>query len=310
VAYSIATDRLNLIWVMPAQGAVTTDRRPLRAFDSEAPCIIDPGREPLPDIAIAGAVARLRERAPLVHNITNYVVMNLTANVLLAAGASPAMIHAEDEAAEFAALAKALVINIGTLSPSWVSAMYRAATSARAARVPWILDPVGVGATGYRTATATTLAGLAPTVIRGNASEILALAGEMGARPQGVDSTVKSEAARRAAKALAQRLGTVVAITGAIDYITDGQRIAGVANGDIMLTRVTGTGCSATALIGGYLGAGLAPFDAAVMGLLTIGIAGEIAAESTSAPGSFAVALIDAIYRMDDTTIARRQKLS
>jgi hydroxyethylthiazole kinase len=254
---------------------------------------------------IIDALARLRARAPLVHNITNYVVMNFTANALLAAGASPAMVHAVEEAEEFAGIASALVINIGTLSPRWVEAMERAAAAAVKKGVPWILDPVAAGATGYRTKTAAALAELKPSVIRGNASEIMALAGEAGGA-KGVDSTQGSAAARDAAQRLAAATGATVAVTGAIDYVTDGKRMAGIANGDIMLTRVTGTGCSATALIGAFLGAGLAPFDAASAGLATLGIAAELALPKASGPGSFAVALLDALATIDDDIVATR----
>jgi len=254
---------------------------------------------------LTSAIATLRKRAPLVHNITNYVVMNITANALLAVGASPAMVHAVEEAAEFAGIAQALVINIGTLSPRWVEAMELAAKAATKAGVPWILDPVAAGATAYRAEIAGRLARLKPTVIRGNASEIMALAGEAGGA-RGVDSTRGSDAAIDAAKRLAEATGAVVAITGAVDYITDGRRITGFANGDVMLTRVTGTGCSATALIGAFLGAGLPAFEAATAGLATIGIAAEIALPGNTGPGSFAVALLDALAAIDDTTLAAR----
>ena len=254
---------------------------------------------------LTSAIAHLRARAPLVHNITNYVVMNFTANALLAVGASPAMVHAIEEAAEFAPLAQALVVNIGTLSPRWVEAMEMAAGAAATAGVPWILDPVAAGATAYRTETAGRLARLRPAVIRGNASEIMALAGEAGGA-KGVDSTRGSNAAVNAAKRLALATGAVVAVTGAVDYISDGTRLAGMANGDIMLTRVTGTGCSATALIGAFLGAGLAPFDAAAAGLAAIAIAAELAIVGATGPGSFAVALIDALAGLDDATIAAK----
>lgn len=254
---------------------------------------------------LTSAIATLRKRAPLVHNITNYVVMNITANALLAVGASPAMVHAVEEAAEFAGIAQALVINIGTLSPRWVEAMELAARAATEAGVPWILDPVAAGATVYRTETAGRLARLEPKVIRGNASEIMALAGEAGSA-RGVDSTRGSDAAINAAERLARATGAVVAVTGAVDYITDGNRLAGLANGDIMLTRVTGTGCSATALIGAFLGAGLPAFEAAAAGLATIGVAAEIALPGAKGPGSFAVALIDALAAIDDATLAAR----
>lgn len=254
-------------------------------------------------IDLTSAIERLRARTPLVHNITNFVVMNTTANALLAIGASPAMVHALDEVADFAPLAQALVINIGTLSPHWVEAMERAAEAANATGVPWILDPVAAGATAYRTATATRLIGLKPAVIRGNASEILSLAGEAGAT-RGVDSTQGSETAQDAARRLATRSGAVVAVTGAVDYVTDGTRMAGLANGDPMLARVTGTGCMATAMIGAFLGAGLAPFEASAAGLTAMGVAAETAIAGANGPASFQVALIDGLYRLDDPALA------
>jgi len=252
---------------------------------------------------LTSAIERLRARTPLVHNITNFVVMNTTANALLAVGASPAMVHAVEEAADFVPLAQALVINIGTLSAHWVEAMERAAETAHARGVPWILDPVAAGATAYRTETARRLIDRKPSVIRGNASEIMSLAGEAGAA-RGVDSTKGSDAARDAAERLAKSSGAVVAVTGAVDYIADGKRMAALANGDPMLARVTGTGCMATALIGAFLGAGLAPFDATAAGLATIGIAAEAAIRGANGPGSFQVALIDALYRIDDAALA------
>jgi len=256
------------------------------------------------DTLPAGAIRRLRARGPLVHNITNYVVMNSTANALLAVGASPAMVHALPEVEAFAPLAQALVINIGTLSPPWVEAMEKAAVAARVAGVPSVLDPVAAGATPYRTEVALRLLALGPAILRGNASEIMALAGETGAAGKGVDSTQGSEAARAAAKALASRAGCVVAVTGAVDYVTDGTRMTGLANGDAMLSRVTGTGCMATALCGAFLGAGLAPFEAAIAGLAVMGVAAEQAIVGAKGPASFQVALIDAFHNLDDAGLA------
>lgn len=253
---------------------------------------------------IDDAIARLRARSPLVHNITNYVVMNTTANALLAIGASPAMVHALPEVEAFAPLAQALVINIGTLSPPWVEAMEKAAIAATAVGVPFVLDPVAAGATAYRTEVSLRLLALGPAIVRGNASEIMAIAGESGAADKGVDSTRNSEAARAAAAALAGQARTVVAVTGAVDYVTDGERTVGIANGDPMLARVTGTGCMATALCGAFLGAGLSPFDAAVAGLAAIGIAAEQAIGGAKGPASFQVALIDALHHLDDATLA------
>ncbi|MEY4578507.1 MAG: hydroxyethylthiazole kinase, partial [Pseudomonadota bacterium] len=165
---------------------------------------------------IAQLHARLREQKPLVQNITNYVAMTISANALLAVGASPAMVHAAEEVEAFVTISSALVINIGTLSPTWVAAMRLAATRATALGKPWVLDPVGCGATPYRTAVATELAAHKPTIIRGNASEIMSLAGQTGAAGKGVDSTASSEAAIAAAITLARNTGAVIAVTGAV----------------------------------------------------------------------------------------------
>ena len=256
---------------------------------------------------VSDAIARLRACAPLVHNITNYVVMNTTANALLAIGASPAMVHAEEEVAEFAGISQALVINIGTLSAPWFVAMEMAAASANRAGVPWVLDPVAAGATTFRRQASAELASLRPAAIRGNASEILALAGATGSG-KGVDSTAAVESAEDAARSLARTFGAAVAVSGAVDFITDGEREARVANGDPMLTRVTGMGCTATALTGAYLGAGLAAPEACVAALVTLGVAGEIAAKASDGPGSFYVNVIDALHALDDGMLAARAR--
>lgn len=256
------------------------------------------------------AVARVREQAPLVHNITNYVVMNTTANALLAIGASPAMVHATDEVEAFVAIARALVVNIGTLSREWVTAMTLATKRADELGLPWTLDPVGAGATSYRTETAATLVRNRPAVIRGNASEILALAGASGVVTKGVDSTQGSEAALDAARALARDLDTVVAVTGRTDYITDGDRLAAVHNGHPLMTRVTGLGCTATALIGAFLAVTPDALAAATDALTVLGVAGELAAERAPGPGTLQVALLDALYTLDETTIAARARIA
>ncbi|MDB5368534.1 MAG: Hydroxyethylthiazole kinase [Roseomonas sp.] len=257
----------------------------------------------MPGFDGSDVIARLRAAAPLVHNITNYVVANLTANALLAVGASPAMVEAEEEVAEFVRRAAALVVNIGTLTAPRRVAMHRAAAAAAEAGVPWILDPVAAGATGFRLETAQVLAAQRPAVVRGNASEILALAGQT-AGSRGVDSVHAAEAARDAARGLARRLGTVVAVTGAVDYVTDGARMMAVANGHALLTRVTGTGCTATALIGAFLGAGLPPMEAALAGLVLLGVAAEHAAAEAAGPASFQVALLDRLALTDDAALA------
>ncbi|MFO1421294.1 MAG: hydroxyethylthiazole kinase [Candidatus Competibacteraceae bacterium] len=249
----------------------------------------------------------VRERRPLVHNITNFVVMNNTANALLALGASPAMIHSSDEVEDFVAISQALVVNIGTLYSEQIAACKLAAMRAKAAGVPWILDPVGAGATPYRRAAAGALARLAPSAIRGNGSEILALAQQTQAgQGRGVDSLDGSETALEAARQLAATTGAVVAITGAVDYVTDGRRVAAIENGHPLMTRVTGLGCSATAVIGAFLAVEPDAFAATAAGLAVFGVAGEIAAEQAGGPGSLQVALLDTLYQLEEATFIKR----
>ena len=250
-------------------------------------------------------VGRVRSRAPLVQNITNYVSMDVVANGLLAFGASPAMVHAEEEVADFIAIADALVVNIGTLSAPWVRSMIVAVEAAAGAGKPWVLDPVGAGATPYRTAVAKDLSRRAPAVVRGNASEILALAGANGAATKGVDSIHASEHAVDVARALATELGTVVAVTGATDYVTDGTRTVSVSNGHPMMTKVTALGCTASALVAACLTVESDAVVAATHALAVLGICAEYAAESADGPGSLRVRLLDALHVMDEGTLAR-----
>ncbi|MFP4138458.1 MAG: hydroxyethylthiazole kinase [Halomonas sp.] len=248
-------------------------------------------------------LACLRRRAPLIHNITNLVAMNPMANVLLALGASPAMVHAREEAAEFAALADALTVNIGTLSPPWVEAMEEAAEAARLAGKPWVLDPVAVGATAYRRATGRRLLERGPTVVRGNASEILALeAGGAGGR--GVDSNDPIDAAEQAAIALARRTDAVVAVTGEVDLVTDGRRLARIPGGHALMPRVTTLGCALTGVVAAFLVDAEAPFAATVAALACYGEAGRRAGEVVAGPGSFAVAFLDALYALDSEALS------
>ena len=258
---------------------------------------------------IGALLQAVRTQQPLVHNITNFVVMNNTANALLALGASPAMVHSCDEVEDFVALSQALVVNIGTLYSEQIAAAKLAVARARAAGIPWILDPVGAGATPYRRTAASALARLGPTVIRGNGSEILALAQQTtDSLGKGVDSQHGSEAALAAAHRLAQETGAVVAVTGAVDYVTDGEQLAEVHQGHPLMSRVTGLGCSATAVIGAFLAVEPAAFAATVVGLTVFGLAGELAAEQASGPGSLQVALLDALYRLDHETIIREHR--
>jgi hydroxyethylthiazole kinase len=256
------------------------------------------------DIAKRAAenLRRVRERKPLVHNITNYVVMNYTANALLACGASPVMAHAVDEVEEMVSLAGALVLNIGTLSLPWIAAMIKAGKRANALQIPVILDPVGAGATTLRTDSAKRIIEeVSIQVIRGNASEVLSLSREKaGPGTKGVDSTHTVDQVAQMAVALAGEFKTVLAVTGVIDLITDGERICRVMNGHEMMSRVTGTGCTATAIIGAFLAVDPLPLHAATTGLSYFGLAGEKAAALSSGPGTFQIALLDALYAMKE----------
>ncbi len=257
---------------------------------------------------VQGVLARIRTAAPRVHRITNYVVMNNTANALLAVGASPAMVHALEEVEEFVSISSALVVNIGTLSPAWVSAMERAAVRASERGIPWLLDPVGAGATTYRTETARALLALRPTVLRGNASEILAVAGELGGT-RGVDSTAGSDAALEAATLLAQRHGTTVVITGAVDIATDGARVVRCGNGHPLMTRVTGLGCSLSAITGACLAVESDALQAAASALVIAGVTGELAAARAAGPGSLQVEMLDALHHLDAAQLAAHARL-
>jgi hydroxyethylthiazole kinase len=251
----------------------------------------------------AAANLRLvRERKPLVHNITNYVVMNYTANALLACGAAPVMAHAAEEVEEMVSLAGALVLNIGTLSIPWIEAMIKAGKRANALHVPVILDPVGAGATALRTDSAKRLIEeLSIQVIRGNASEVLSLSRERpGSRTKGVDSVHTVDQVAQMAVALAGELKTVLAVTGVVDLITDGKQTCRVMNGHEMMSHVTGTGCTATAIIGAFLAVEPHPLTAATTGLAYFGLAGEKAAAKASGPGTFQIALLDALYEMKE----------
>jgi hydroxyethylthiazole kinase len=248
-----------------------------------------------PSDAVWETVQRVRRESPLVHSITNYVAMDVTANALLAIGASPAMVHAVEEVEDFVGISRALVVNIGTLSPAWVEAMRLAAERAVAEGKPWVLDPVGAGATPYRTAVARDLSRRRPTVVRGNASEILALAGESAAT-KGVDSVHGSEAAREVARELAGTLGCTVAVTGATDYVTDGERVLRVENGHPMMTKVTALGCAATALTAAFLAVEADPVLASAHALAVLGLCGELAARDAEGPGSLRWRLLDALH--------------
>ena len=250
-------------------------------------------------------IMRVREKAPLIHNITNFVVMNNTANTLLAIGASPAMIHSVDEVEDFVAISQALVVNIGTLDSVWIAACKLAAIKARNADIPWIFDPVGAGATPYRQTVANALVQLKPTVIRGNGSEILSVAQKAG-EGRGVDSLHSSETAINAARHLAKLTKGTVAITGAVDYVTNGTQVMEIHNGHPLMARVTGLGCSATAVIGAFLAVEPDAFTATVEALTFFGVAGELAAERSPGQGTLQVGLLDTLYALDGATFSQR----
>jgi len=257
---------------------------------------------------VYAALEDLRARRPLVQNITNYVAMTVSANVLLAIGASPAMVHAVEEVEDFVAICDALAVNIGTLSPPWVDAMRLAIERARALGKPWVLDPVGCGATGYRTQVAAELAALKPSVIRGNASEIMSLAGQVGGG-KGVDSTAAAEAATAAAASLARRAGCVVAITGETDYVSDGTTLLAVHAGHALMPLSTALGCSLSAVTAAFT-AVRPPREAAAAALAVFGAAGSVAAERCRGPGHLPAEICDALHRMDAATLAAHARLS
>lgn len=236
----------------------------------------------------------LRDQNPLVQCITNYVAMNIAANVVLAAGASPAMIHAPEEISDFTPICGALTINIGTLSSPWVGSMLAAARIANDKNIPWVLDPVAHFISGYRKDSAQSLIALRPTILRGNASETMAMAGEAGAG-KGADSGDSVDAAHGAAIALAQKYGSVVAVTGPVDFVTDGVQSARVTGGSEIMPMVTALGCSQTALMGAYAACGPA-FDAALATLAHFKVAGTKAAQRADGPGSFQMHFLDALY--------------
>ena len=255
-------------------------------------------------------LSAIRAQAPLIHNITNYVVMNNTANALLALGASPVMAHAVEEVVELVQHSRALVINIGTLSADWITAMAAAARAAAERQIPIVLDPVGCGATAYRAKTAIALIEAArPTVIRGNASEIRALVRCSGGS-KGVDSQHAPEEVLDEAVTLAQTLGCVVSVSGPTDIVVTGERTAHVGNGDPLMSRVTGMGCTASAVTGAFLAVAEDAFEAAVAAMVTMGVAGELAAVRASGPGSFQMHFLDVLHGLREAELELLARLT
>lgn len=260
-------------------------------------------------VLAARFLARVRADSPLVQCLTNSVVTGFTANVLLALGAAPAMVDIPEEAGPFARVASGVLVNVGTPHAEQRSAMVEAAQAAAEAGTPWVLDPVAVGALPVRTALARDLLARRPTVVRGNASEILALAGS-GGGGRGVDSRHGVEAAEQAARELALAVGGVVAVSGPVDFVTDGGRDARIANGDALLTRVTGGGCALGAVMAAFASADDDRFATTVAAVTVYTVAAELAAPRSSGPGGFAVAFLDALAAVDEAGLTERAAVS
>ena len=247
---------------------------------------------------ISTSIAAVRAKSPLVHNITNFVVMNNTANALLAIGASPVMAHWVSEVEDMVAIADALVINIGTLDEQWVESMIRAGVAAHNKGIPIIIDPVGAGATRARTTAALEIIKQChPTIIRGNGSEIMALV-DANIRSKGVDSSAQSGDALSAAQRLATECGAVVVISGATDYITDGKEIFTVEGGSPIMTSVTGMGCTSTAIIGAFAAVVTSPIIAATAAMAVMSLAGERAAVHSAGNGTMQVNFLDELFNL------------
>ncbi|WP_426817849.1 hydroxyethylthiazole kinase [Winslowiella sp. 2C04] len=254
--------------------------------------------EPVSGASVAQSLSLFRQHAPLVHCMTNDVVQTFTANVLLALGASPAMVVDAEEAAQFSAIADGLLVNVGTLTRDRAQAMLAAIDAANQSQKPWTLDPVAVGGLTFRSEFCQRLLQRRPAAIRGNASEILALA-QHAVSGRGVDSLHDSASAIAAAKQLAQVSGAVVAVTGSVDYVTDGTRTLSVAGGSPLMTRVVGTGCALSAVVAGFAALPGERIHHVASACRVISAAGERAAAVANGPGSFIPAFLDALYQLD-----------
>lgn len=251
-----------------------------------------------PDAGVAADLAALRAQGPLTHCLTNLVAAGFTANVLLALGASPAMVENAEESAEFAALAGGVLANLGTLSAERDQALRSATAGAKAAGTPWVLDPVAAGALSYRTRLATDLLDNGPAIVRGNASELLSLAGAEGSAGKGVESLASSADAVEGARAFAEQWRCVVAVSGEVDYVTDGTQIVEVSGGDPLMTRVTGVGCALGATMAAFLAVAETPLRAAVAASAVFAEAGSTAGRDCGGPGSFSVSFLDELFRL------------
>ncbi|MGN1209583.1 MAG: hydroxyethylthiazole kinase [Duodenibacillus sp.] len=259
-------------------------------------CILPPV-QPLESTVFVTNRQRVKTLSPLVHCMTNDVVQEITANVLLSIGASPAMVVAKEESGTFAAISSALLINIGTPRNDILEAMHVAVDAANAHNVPWVLDPVAAGVIAWRDGVIRSFLDKHPTCVRGNASEIRALAG-IGSGGKGVDSLDSSESALEAAVKLAKDHHTLVCVTGESDFATDGERILSINGGSKKATIVVGTGCSLSAMVAAYLAKAEDPLSAVASACAHAKVAQEKALEAASGPGSFKVAYIDALHNL------------
>lgn len=258
---------------------------------------------------IAEALSRIRDEKPLLHHITNLVVMSDVANVSLHLGALPVMAHAAEEVAEMVSQASALALNLGTLTPARAEAMLIAGRRANERGLPIVLDPAGVGATALRTEVSRRLlAELKIAVVRGNAAEMGKLSGA-GGTLKGVESVVGVSDPPAVAQAMARRHKTVVAICGKRDVVADSQRIMGVDNGHVWLTTVSGTGCMATAVVAAFVAVEGDYLLAAVGGLACFGAAAELAAQTATGPASFKVGLFDHLYHLTPEKLAQAARV-
>lgn len=243
-------------------------------------------------------IEQIRENSPLVHNITNYVVMNNTANALLAIGASPVMAHAVEEVEDIVSISSSLVINMGTLSEKWVEAMILAAKKAAQLEKPVVFDPVGVGASPYRSQVAKQIIKAAtPTIIRGNASEIMALA-QIATTTKGVDSTASAEDAVEAGIQLSKSLDTTVIISGEVDFVITQEEITKITGGSDLMPKITGMGCTATSIVGACLAVEKDAHQAGCGAMQIMAIAGSQADELSNGPGSFQMNFIDCLHAL------------
>jgi hydroxyethylthiazole kinase len=260
--------------------------------------------------SVCGKLDTIREKRPLVHSITNVVVMNETANATLCIGALPIMAHAVEEVEEMVGISSALVLNIGTLEPEWVKAMELAGRRANEKGIPVILDPVGAGATRLRTGSSKRLLeSVRIDIVRGNAGEVATLAG-IASEVRGVESIGAAETPEQIAGQFASAYGCTVAITGAVDVVSDGRRTARITNGHVLLSKVVGTGCMSDVIVASFAAVDDDPFRAAIGGLAAFGIAGEKAAETSGdKPGTFHVELYNALYSITADDIRSMAKI-